>query len=178
MKEVQAGKVVLQDGRKIEYGLLVWSTGFGASDLVQQLTLKKDKERLLTDPHLRVLAADSQVLPDVYALGDCATVENMNHAATAQMAQQKGVYLARSLNDLAKGSPPAKEGFQYHHAGTLAYIGGWKALFQSEVKVSGFSAWLLWRSAYFTKTVSIKNKILIPMYWFLTFVFGRDTTRF
>jgi NADH dehydrogenase FAD-containing subunit len=95
VKEVQPGKVVLQDGRTIEFGLLVWSTGFGATDLTQKLSLKKDRGRILTNSHLNVIL-DDKPLPDVYALGDCATVEKTNHAATAQMAKQKAHYLAKS----------------------------------------------------------------------------------
>lgn len=34
------------------------------------------------------------------------------------------------------------------------------------------------RSAYWTKSVSIQNKILIPMYWFKSWIFGRDISGF
>ena len=34
-------------------------------------------------------------------------------------------------------------------------------------KETGRVAWLLWRSAYFTRTLSVRNKILVPFYWFL-----------
>jgi NADH dehydrogenase FAD-containing subunit len=44
--------------------------------------------------------------------------------------------------------------------------------------VSGTVAFLLWRSAYWTKSVSISNKMLILMYWFKAWVFGRDISRF
>ena len=44
--------------------------------------------------------------------------------------------------------------------------------------VKGFLAFLLWRAAYWTKQVSIVNKIMIPMYWFKSTVFGRDISRF
>jgi NADH dehydrogenase len=36
----------------------------------------------------------------------------------------------------------------------------------------------MWNAAYITKLVSIKNKLMIPMYWFKSFVFGRDISRF
>jgi NADH dehydrogenase FAD-containing subunit len=42
----------------------------------------------------------------------------------------------------------------------------------------GLSAWIAWRSFYLTNAVTWRNKMLIPMHWFLTFFFGRDTTRF
>jgi NADH dehydrogenase FAD-containing subunit len=44
--------------------------------------------------------------------------------------------------------------------------------------VKGFLAFLLWRSAYWTRSVSVVNKVLIPMYWFKAFLFGRDISRF
>jgi NADH:ubiquinone reductase (non-electrogenic) len=42
----------------------------------------------------------------------------------------------------------------------------------------GFAAFLLWRAAYWTRAVSISNKMLILMYWFKSAVFGRDISRF
>lgn len=33
---------------------------------------------------------------------------------------------------------------------------------------------LLYRSAYMSMSVSVRNKMLIPMYWLLTFACGRD----
>jgi len=44
--------------------------------------------------------------------------------------------------------------------------------------VTGLSAFLLWRGAYWTMSVSYANKLLIPMYWFKTMLFGRDLSRF
>jgi NADH dehydrogenase FAD-containing subunit len=41
----------------------------------------------------------------------------------------------------------------------------WKALFQgSSRELTGFMAWVLWRGAYLTKSMSWKNKLLIPVY--------------
>ena len=44
--------------------------------------------------------------------------------------------------------------------------------------LSGMAAFLFWRGAYWTMSVSTANKMLIPMYWFKAFVFGRDLGRF
>ena len=35
-------------------------------------------------------------------------------------------------------------------------------------------AWLIWCSVYFSMAVSVRNKILISIYWFTTWLFGRD----
>ena len=45
-------------------------------------------------------------------------------------------------------------------------------------KIKGIVAWALWRSAYWGYQVSITNKILIPMYWFKSYWFGRDISKF
>lgn len=79
--------------------------------------------------------------------------------------------------------------FSYQHLGSMASVGDWKGVYDSPSfeagdkaiqapPVQGFLAFLLWRSAYWTKQVSWINKVLIPMYWFKTMLFGRDISRF
>jgi NADH dehydrogenase FAD-containing subunit len=65
--------------------------------------------------------------------------------------------------------------------GSMAYVGGWTAVLDMKGVATnepagnaGPLAWLFWRSAYFTMSVSMKNKILIPGFWFLTWIYGRD----
>lgn len=41
VKEVQKKKLVLTDGTELNYGLLVWSTGVGASTFVKGLQFPK-----------------------------------------------------------------------------------------------------------------------------------------
>lgn len=80
---------------------------------------------------------------------------------------------------------PAPE-FQYKNRGAMAAMGfggGVSDLTKTDLpvpktKTSGFAANLMWRSAYWTKQLSWSNMILIPMYWFKQFVFGRDISRF
>lgn len=44
--------------------------------------------------------------------------------------------------------------------------------------LKGVLAFLLWRAAYWTKQVSLQNKMLIPMHWLKSLLFGRDISRF
>lgn len=41
VKEVHPKKIVLNDGKEVPYGLLVWSTGVGPSEFVKTLNLPK-----------------------------------------------------------------------------------------------------------------------------------------
>lgn len=171
VKEVQLHNIILSDGTSIPYGACIWSTGMAATPLVKSLRFEKDKsERLIVNEYLQVKDYD-----DVYALGDCAST---GLPQTAQVAQQQAKYLAKSLNLLAKGQKPKP--FKYNHIFSLAYVGGWKGLVDDSknVRVRGFLAFLVWRAAYITKTVGLQNKMLIPMFWLKSWLFGRDITRF
>ncbi|KAJ3035415.1 hypothetical protein HDV00_004013 [Rhizophlyctis rosea] len=184
IKEVKKNKLILKDDTEIPFGALVWATGITATPLTKALTVTKDprSQRIHTDDFLRVLDTEGKPIQDVYALGDCAMIKDKPLPATAQVAAQKGIWLKKHLNDLAKYNED-KQPFAYHHVGSMVYTGSWKALLDrgdpnNAKNFSGRFAWLIWRSAYLTMSVSAKNKALIPMYWFLTWLFGRDISKF
>ena len=173
VKAVRADSVVLKDGNEIPCGLVVWSTGIGPTDFVESLSYSKDERfRLLTDERLNVTGEIN-----VYALGDCSTISGNDLPPTAQVAQQKGKYLAKSFNRVSRGKPV--RAFVYRHMGMMTYIGGRRALADLKIiKGRGFVTWLFWRSAYITKLVSLKNKVLVLQDWLKTSIFGRDISRF
>lgn len=173
VKEVRARELLLADGSTMPHGLVVWSTGIGATPLVKDLPFPKDRgQRLLTDEYFCVDGSRT-----LYAIGDCATRHGDALPATAQVAQQEGEYLAKQLNLIARGREP--RAFKYRNLGMLAYIGDHRALADlPQFKGKGYTTWLFWRSAYITKLVSVKNKILVLFDWFKTLLFGRDISRF
>ncbi|KAK5295729.1 hypothetical protein LTR16_000712 [Cryomyces antarcticus] len=153
---------------------------------IAQWTIRKDEKTagIITDDRLRVTLQPKEgdvehkqqaVLEDVFAIGDCAVMEDTLYPATAQVASQKAEWLAKRLN---KGDIE-KAGFNYKDLGIMAYVGNWNAIVQSGgANISGRTAWLVWRGAYLTKSVSWRNRILIPVYWVINWAFGRDTSRF
>lgn len=173
VKEVREHEVILMDGSVLPCGMVVWSTGIGATPMVQSLPFPKDRgQRLVTDNFFAVDEAHS-----IYAIGDCATRSGDALPATAQVALQEGEFLAKHLNRLVRGREP--KDFKYRHMGMLAYVGNRRALADTQyVKGHGFATWLFWRSAYVTKLVSLKNKTLVLFDWFKTMMFGRDISRF
>lgn len=141
-----------------------------------------------TDPHLKVqtmsnepsleelgLDTPSTSLPDVYAIGDCAVISGQVLPATAQVASQKAVYLAKRFN---KGDVDMQT-FRFKNLGVMTYLGNWKAIHQSSLDdLTGWAAWVLWRTAYLTRSMSVRNKIIVPFYWAVSWIFGRDISRF
>jgi len=170
----------LKEEGEIAVGLCVWSTGlamnpFVAHALGGKVARHERTGGIVTDGRLQVKAANGTAIPNVYALGDCATMEGTAYPATAQVANQKARWLAKRLN---KGDIAANE-FTYKDLGVMAYVGNKKAILQTGGgDISGGLAWLIWRFAYLTKTVSWRNRILIPTYWALNWLFGRDVSRF
>ncbi|KAI0711767.1 FAD/NAD-P-binding domain-containing protein [Fomitopsis betulina] len=187
VERVEPGKMHVKEQGEVCFGLLVWSTGLAPNPLIESISeAQKDPKTksLITDEHLNVLMKDTgKPDPDVWAVGDAAMINSAPLPATAQVANQKAKYLWRKLNQIGRDRP-ATDPFQFHNAGSLAYVGGWQAVYDrthaetAKGKEAGRFAWLLWRSAYFTMTLSVRNKILVPMYWFMNWIFGRDMSRF
>ncbi len=163
----------LKDGSELPYGLLLWSTGNGPTKFIEQINLLKDnRSRLIIDTFFRVRGFDN-----IYALGDCTIIESNPLPATSQVAQQQGKYLAKAMTRRARNEHV--EEFQYKHLGMLAYVGGNRALADLEgYKGRGWTTWLFWRSAYLTRIVSLRNKILVMFDWLKAKVFGRDMSQF
>ncbi|EGC35739.1 hypothetical protein DICPUDRAFT_97816 [Dictyostelium purpureum] len=176
VKEVFDEYVLLADGTKIPYGLLVWSTGIGANPLIKNSPFEKDPHtgRILVDKHLRV-----KNFNNIYCFGDCSIVEGENYPLTAQVASQEGVYLAKEFNNKEREHPRQPQEFKFKFMGLLAYIGNKNSLFQTPLfDLSGFIAFLTWRSAYLTRLGSWRAKMMVPMDWLRTIVFGRDISNF
>ncbi|KAF7965626.1 hypothetical protein HWV62_42615 [Athelia sp. TMB] len=186
VERVEKGKMFVKEQGEVNFGLLVWSTGLAPNPLITAIGgLEKDEKTnsLVTTDNLNVINKDGTPDPDVWAIGDAATIKGQRTPATAQVASQKGKYIVKKLNKIIKDREHM-DPFEFHNQGSLAYIGDWKAIYDRsgaesvKTKEQGRIAWLLWRSAYFTATLSVRNKILVPTYWFLNWIFGRDITKF
>jgi NADH dehydrogenase FAD-containing subunit len=172
-------------GEKVFYPPAV--QGEAQSRTTVQIQRDPKTSSIITDPHLRVntvsygaASGSAQAVPptpllDVFAIGDCAAIDGNVLPATAQVASQKATHLAKRLN---RGDVDAKE-FKFRNWGTMTYVGNWKAIHQSSADdIKGWAAWVLWRTAYLTKSMSIRNKIMVPIYWVISWMFGRDISRF
>lgn len=173
---VHEDHVLLQSGEKVPFGLLVWSTGNGPRPLLENLT----EQGVTLDRAKRVETDECFLVKgtrNVYAVGDCSSIAGNPLPPTAQVAQQEGKHLAKNLNRMVRDKEPVP--FKYRNMGMLAYIGKRRALADlSNFKGKGFTTWLFWRSAYLTKLMSMKNKMLVVIDWLKAAVFGRDISRF
>ncbi|THZ37627.1 NADH-ubiquinone oxidoreductase subunit [Aureobasidium pullulans] len=284
VKEVQKDKILFtqkdENGntvtKEIPMGFCLWSTGVAQTEFSKKLAEKlgenqTNRHALETDTHLRLVGAP---LGDVYAIGDCSTVQNnvSDHIvsflrtvawekgkdpekmvigygdwrgvakrvkqrfpqaaehlkrldklfeqydkdksgtldfselqellkqidgkmtslpATAQRANQQGIYLGRKFNKLAQAAPGMElnrldygdiddavyKAFSYTNMGSLAYVGN-AAIFDFGGLnfAGGLVAVYLWRAVYFSQSVSLRTRILLAMDWTKRALFGRGKT--
>ncbi|GMN50917.1 hypothetical protein TIFTF001_020071 [Ficus carica] len=115
-----------------------------------------------------------------------------NLPATAQVASQQGVYLAKCFNRMEeceknpegplrfRGSGRHRfRPFRYKHFGQFAPLGGEQTAAQLPgdwVSIGQSSQWL-WYSVYASKQVSWRNRALVVSDWTRRFIFGRDSSR-
>ena len=159
-------------------------------------TVKKDDKTgaLLVDDHLRIqLKTDTGTtasVKNIFALGDNAMIESGAPPATAQTASQEALWLAKRLN---KGDLESNKGFEFNNKGVLTYVGDSKGLMQTPDgqgkdssivqraipdAIQGKAAYLAWKGAYWSMTISWRNRILILVHWTVNYMFGRDISRF
>ncbi len=75
IKEVRPGNILLSDGEKIPFDVLIWTGGVKANSLIKNMPFKKDlKGRLEANASLECQPAspDLMPLPAVYVIGDSA----------------------------------------------------------------------------------------------------------
>ncbi|XP_012568745.1 external alternative NAD(P)H-ubiquinone oxidoreductase B2, mitochondrial-like [Cicer arietinum] len=112
--------------------------------------------------------------------------------ATAQVASQQGIYLAKCFNRMeeCEKNPEGPlrfrgEGrhrfkpFRYKHLGQFAPLGGEQTAAQLPgdwVSIGHSSQWL-WYSVYASKQVSWRTRALVVTDWSRRFIFGRDSSR-
>lgn len=124
---VDAGGVTLADGKRIESNTVIWTVGFRASPLTEQIPGSRDPQgRLHVDGHLKVLGH-----VDVFAAGDvayAATDDLGNYAAmSCQHAISLGRYAGNNVAaDLIGVAPVTYRQPKYV---TCLDLGAWGAVF-------------------------------------------------
>tara|TARA_B110000977_G_scaffold191567_1_gene263871 strand:+ start:47527 stop:49248 length:1722 start_codon:yes stop_codon:yes gene_type:complete len=103
-----------------------------------------------------------------------------SHPATAQVANQQGEYIAKSLNKMATDKSTEPAPFSYTHLGSFATLGSEKAVMElpGDFISTGLGTMVLWYGVYFSNCVSWRNKYLVLGDWLKKFVWGRDNSRF
>jgi len=123
---VEPDALVLKDGRRIPAALKVWAAGIKAPAFLKELDgLETTRNnQLVIHPTLQTTRDEA-----VFAIGDCSSLtppgEERPLGATAQVAQQQAIHLARNLQALLDGQQ--LKPFKYSHKGALVTLGRYNA---------------------------------------------------
>lgn len=156
--------VEFQNGEKIETKTLIWAAGI-TGNMIKGLP----EDLWIRGGRLKVNALN-EALPNIYALGDLAYMEEdkkfpKGHPQVAQVAMQQAQNLAKNLiNNKAKP-------FQYNDLGSMATVGRNLAVVELPIKkFQGFLAWIFWMLVHLMQIVGVKNKVFIFINWFWNYV--------
>ena len=163
---------ILQSGDRIPTKTLVSTVPSAPNPLVAALPFKKDHGRIVVNEYLEV-----PDYPGVWAIGDCASVPDrltmQPCPPTAQHATRHARCCAQNIAATLRGRP--KRAFAFRALGKLGGLGHHSAVAEVlQVKLSGFMAWLLWRTIYLTKLPGLDRKIRVATGWFLDFFLKPD----
>jgi NADH:ubiquinone reductase (H+-translocating) len=160
-REIQHGKVLLASGESIEAEIVVCTVGNTTNPLLQTIELPLERGRLKTE-------ADMRVEKNIWALGDSASVPNAwdgkPSPPTAQFAMRQARQLAANLARVLRGQQTRP--FSFRPLGMMASIGHHNAIAEIfGLRLSGFFAWILWRSVYLAKVPTFLRKLEVALDW-------------
>jgi NADH:ubiquinone reductase (H+-translocating) len=144
---------------------IVWSAGVGPTDPLpdkEEGVERSRSHRLEVDPYLRLR-------PDVYAIGDVASVQSPPGAGNggelpmlSPPAMQEGRYVARAIRQSGRLDRP----FRYRDKGTMATIGRRAAVAQvGPVRLRGFLGWITWLVVHLYYLIGFRNRAAVLASW-------------
>lgn len=160
--------VALAGGRQIRSSCVLWAAGVMASKAAKWLGVPAD--------HAGRVHVDRNLNPpgnrEVFVIGDTASVIGKGGRpvpGVAPAAKQMGEHAARAI--LAGLDGRTIGPFGYRDFGNLATIGRKAAVADfRRIRLSGFSAWLVWNIAHLWFLVGFRNRAVVFMDWALAYV--------
>lgn len=173
--KIGADWVALADGTLFETRTCVWCAGVSPSELLAQCGLALNNSgRVEVEPDCR---AKGQ--PRIFVLGDAAHFSGADGRPLpplGQVAFQQGSHTAENLTRLLTGK--TSKPFRYLNFGQLVSVGHHFAAVQLlGIRLTGFVAWLVWRTLYLGKLVGFGNKLRVVLDWTLDLFIERSTSQ-
>lgn len=161
---------ILSDGQKIPSKTVISTVPSSPNPIIESLPLPQEKGRIKTDAGMLVEGQQN-----IWAIGDCASIpditkENAVCPPTAQYAVRQAKVLAYNIYASIVNKP--KKNFQFKSLGMLGALGHNSAVaeFFGVVKVSGLTAWFMWRMIYWMKLPGFDRKLKVAFSWFLDMI--------
>ena len=174
--EVGPRHIALKSGERLATRTCIWAAGVRSLELLARTgLLREETGRVRIQPDLR-----AEGFEDVFVLGDAAFLVDPKtkkpFPPLGQVAFQQGPHAATNLIRLLSGKPT--QPFKYFNFGSLVSVGEhFAAVHLLGVRLSGFFAWLVWRTLYLAKLVGFSNKVRVMLDWSLDLLIERSISQ-
>ena len=174
VRALEPGKVRLAD-ETIAAATVVLAAGTVPNPVVAGLPVERDRSgRVVVEATLRCRSH-----PEVWALGDCASVpgpDGKPYPTLAQHALREARVLAGNLFAVLNGRPPRP--FVYDTLGMMGSLGHGKGFGQLlKVRVHGFPAWFIRRTYYLLQMPGWGRRLRILIDWTFALLFRPDVVK-
>jgi NADH dehydrogenase len=174
VQEIEPGKVHVS-GETIEAETIVLAAGIVPNPVVAGLSVEKDKRgHIVVEGTMRCPSH-----PDVWALGDCASVpapDGKPYPNLAQHALREAKVLSRNVFSVLNGQSP--QPFIYHTLGMMGSLGHSKAFGKLlKLRVRGVPAWFVRRTYYLLQMPGWRRRLRIMIDWFFALLFRPDIVK-
>ena len=174
VRSVEAGCVRLEN-QTIESDTIVLAPGIVPSAVASAIPVARDpRGRISVDATMRSLSH-----PDVWALGDCASIPGPDghpYPALAQHAVREARRLALNIRESIDGRTLSP--FLFRPLGTMASLGHTRAVAQAfGMRLTGFVAWWMRRTYYLFQMPRWDRRLRIVLDWTVALFFRPDITR-
>ena len=153
--------ISLSNGEEIAARTVVWSAGVRASNPQGTDELAQGRaHRLQVDDRLHPAGH-----PEVFAIGDLASLVSGELPMLSAPAMQQGRYAARSIAADVRGKPGPRP-FRYKDKGTMAVIGRNAAVADVfGLRLTGFLGWIAWLAVHLYYVVGFRNRAAVFFHW-------------
>jgi NADH dehydrogenase len=174
VRAIEPGLVHLA-GETLEAATIVLAAGIVPSSIASAIPVERDpRGRIAVDAAMR-----SRSHPQVWALGDCASIpmpDGRPYPALAQHAVREAKHLARNVMAAVDGR--ATTPFVFRALGTMASLGHTRAVARvMGVRFTGFPAWWIRRTYYLFQMPRWDRRLRIVLDWTVALFFRPDTTK-
>jgi NADH dehydrogenase len=173
-RSIEAGVVRLAN-ETVDAGTIVLTAGIVPTAVASTIPVAHDRRgRVDVDETMR-----SRSHPQVWALGDCASIpgpDGRPYPALAQHTVREARQLARNIQAVVEGRVPAP--FVFRPLGTMASLGHTRAVARVlGFPLTGFPAWWLRRTYYLFQMPRWDRRLRIVLDWTVALFFRPDITK-
>jgi NADH dehydrogenase len=159
----------------IQAETIILAAGIVPNPVVAGLPVEKDKRgHIVVEGTMRC-----QSHPEVWALGDCASIpapDGKPYPSLAQHALREAKVLARNIFEVLHGRPPRP--FVYDTLGMMGSVGHSKAFGQLlKVRIHGVLAWFVRRTYYLLQMPGWSRRLRIMIDWTFALLFRPDIVK-